>query len=124
MGVSINNVGLQCLNINFKQLKDNNSVNIDSRILLNTLSTRTSQTTQKVMSAFLDYPIKGLKGDINTNFYEFLTMGIIPSLLGSLMFMLTFNVLNIGKYLGERDSVKAGNLGKKNGIRGFDVCYF
>ena len=40
-------------------------------------------------------------------------MGIIPSLLGSLMFMLTFNVLNRGKYLGERDSVKAGNLGKK-----------
>ena len=39
------------------------------------------------MSAFIDYPIKGLRGDVNANFYEFLTMGIVPYILGSAVFM-------------------------------------
>ncbi len=42
------------------------------------MSTRLQQGFQKTSSAFIDYPIKGLKGDINSDFYEFLTMGIVP----------------------------------------------
>ena len=71
------------------------------------------QGTQKTMSAFIDYPVKGLKGDINSNFYEFLTMGIVPYLLGSAMFMLVFNALNLGKHLGAKDHKAASVMGKK-----------
>ena len=65
-----------------------------TRILPNTPQTRIKQGFQKTSSAFLDYPVKGLKGDINSNFYEFLAMGIVPYLLGSGMFMAVFNVAN------------------------------
>ena len=69
----------------------------ETRILPNNVKTRSEQEFQKVTSAFIDYPVKGLKGDINSNFYEFLTMGIVPYLAGSAMFMLAFNCIN--KYL-------------------------
>ena len=74
------------------------------------------QSYQKTTSAFIDYPAKGLSGDINSNFYEFLTMGIVPYLLGSAMFMIVFNALNLGKHLGARDAKVAGNIGKKMGL--------
>ena len=53
-----------------------------TRILPNNIKTSLKQGTQKTMSAFIDYPVKGLKGDINSNFYEFLTMGIVPYIAG------------------------------------------
>ena len=49
----------------------------ETRILPSSYKTKMKQEFQKTSSAFLDYPVKGLKGDINSNFYEFLTMGII-----------------------------------------------
>ena len=78
-----------------------------TRILPNTHKTRVRQDFQKTSSAFLDYPVKGLKGDINSNFYEFLAMGAVPYVAGSLMFMTAFNCLN--KHL----SPKAQLRGKK-----------
>lgn len=66
---------------------------VESRILPNTLNTRMQQKFQKTTNAFLEYPIKGLRGDVNSDFYEFLTMGIVPYLLGSGMFMAGFNLL-------------------------------
>lgn len=65
----------------------------ESRILPNTLSTRFNQKFQKTSNAFLQYPQKGFRGDVNSDFYEFLTMGIVPYLIGSGMFMLVFNML-------------------------------
>lgn len=88
----------------------------ETRILPTNLKTSINQGTQKTMSAFIDYPVKGLKGDINSNFYEFLTMGIVPYVLGSAMFMVVFNVLNLGKHLGARDAKAASALGKKMGL--------
>lgn len=85
----------------------------ETRILPNNIQTKFDQGTQKTMSAFIDYPVKGLKGDINSNFYEFLTMGIIPYIAGSAMFMVVFNVLNLGKHLGAKDAKAASALGKK-----------
>ena len=82
----------------------------ESRILPNTLQTRISQKFHKTSNAFLEYPIKGLKGDVNSDFYEFLSMGIIPYLAGSAMFMLMFNM--IGK-LDPKSKVLAGMNGKK-----------
>lgn len=71
--------------------KDNGEV--ESRILPNTLRTRMQQKYQKTTNAFLQYPVKGFKGDVNSDFYEFLSMGIVPYLLGSAMFMGLFNLL-------------------------------
>ena len=82
-------------NTNFhSKLSKKDKHNDETHILPNNLSTRMDQSTQKTMSAFIDYPVKGLKGDINSNFYEFLTMGTVPYILGSAMFMVVFNVLN------------------------------
>ena len=65
----------------------------ESRILPNTLKTRVEQKFQKTSNAILQYPVKGLRGDVNSDFYEFLSMGIVPYLVGSGMFMGLFNLL-------------------------------
>ena len=82
-------------------------------ILPNTRHTRVKQGFQKTSSAFLDYPVKGLKGDINSNFYEFLTMGIVPYLAGSAMFMALFNFT---KHLTPKSKLFASDIGKKMGL--------
>ena len=82
-----------------------------TRILPNTPKTRIKQGFQKTSSAFLDYPVKGLKGDINSNFYEFLTMGIVPYLAGSAMFMFVFNCIN--KHLESHGRKIAADKGYK-----------
>ena len=83
----------------------------ESRILPNSLKTRVNQAAQKTTSAFIDYPIRGLKGDVNSNFYEFLTMGIVPYLAGSAAFMFVFNAAN--KHLNLFEKEKASVYGKK-----------
>ena len=65
----------------------------ESRILPNTLKTRVEQKFQKTSNAILQYPVKGLRGDVNSDFYEFLSMGIVPYLVGSGMIMGLFNML-------------------------------
>ena len=65
----------------------------ESRILPNTLKTRVEQKFQKTSNAILQYPVKGLRGDVNSDFYEFLSMGIVPYVIGSGMFMGLFNML-------------------------------
>ena len=44
----------------------------------------------RLINAFTKYPIKGFKGSKNANFYEFLTMGTVPYLIGSGMLMAVF----------------------------------
>ncbi len=83
----------------------------ETRILPDTPKTRLKQDFHKTTNAFLDYPIKGLKGDINSNFYEFLTMGIVPYLTGSAMFMVVFNCVN--KYLESKGRKIAADRGYK-----------
>lgn len=83
----------------------------ETRILPNNMSTKIRQGFQKTSSAFLDYPAKGLTGDINSNFYEFLTMGIVPYIAGSGMFMVMFNCVN--KHLLPADKKIASSIGKK-----------
>ena len=82
-------------NINFKDDKSQTDKKKDeSHIVSNNILTRVEQSTQKTMSAFIDYPAKGLRGDVNANFYEFLTMGIVPYVLGSAVFMAVFGLSN------------------------------
>lgn len=42
---------------------------------------------QKTTSAFTEYPAKGLKGSKKSTFYEFLSMGAVPYLVGSATFI-------------------------------------
>lgn len=92
----IKSINLSSESTSFKseQSKKKNKAEDETRILPNTLKTRWGQEFQKTSSAFIDYPAKGLKGDINSDFYEFLTMGTVPYVIGSLMFMFVFNCLN------------------------------
>lgn len=107
-------INLAKINTRFcSEQDDNKKSSGETRILPNNLKTSLEQGTQKTMSAFIDYPVKGLKGDINSNFYEFLTMGIVPYVIGSGMFMVVFNALNLGKHLGAKDAKAASKLGKK-----------
>ena len=79
-------------------------------LLPDTAKTRVKQGYQKTTSAVIDYPAKGLKGDVNSNFYEFLSMGIIPYLAGSATLMLVFNM---AKCVGLFSSQKAKIAGNK-----------
>ena len=57
------------------------------------------------------YPAKGLKGDKNANFYEFLTMGTVPYLVGSATLMAVCNAAN--KHFDAFARKSAVSLGRK-----------
>lgn len=65
----------------------------------------------KLVNDVFSYTKKGMTGSKNSNFYEFLSLGLIPNLTGSAMLILISNALN-GKY-GSKDSLFAGFNGKK-----------
>lgn len=91
---------------------DEKNVSYDKDTLLeNNFSTRSRIGLDKLTKAFTVYPAKGLKGSKNSNFYEFLTMGTVPYLIGSGMLMSIFNSAakyydHTGKY---NATVKLGN---------------
>lgn len=105
----IRDVRLLNSNIGFK--KTSKKQTEESTILPNTIGTRLNQKYDKTLSALTEYPIKGLKGDVNSDFYEFLSMGIIPYLAGSAMFMGVFNLVN--KHLSPKSKLFASDKGKK-----------
>lgn len=65
----------------------------------------------KFINAFTIYPAKGLTGSKNSNFYEFLTMGIVPYTVGSLTLMGLFNGAN--KFFKPNAAKSASKLGTK-----------
>lgn len=68
----------------------------------------------KFVNACTKYPKKGLEGSKNSNFYEFLTMGMVPYIVGSGMMMGVFNFAS--KFFDTPAAVNASKLGKKMGI--------
>ena len=68
----------------------------DNKILPNTPKTQLLRGYHKITNAFTEYPAKGLTGDKKATFYEFLQMGTVPYILGSLTFMGLFNGLRKG----------------------------
>ena len=80
-------------------------------LLENNLKTQLEIKGHQLKNAFTKYPAKGLKGDRNSNFYEFLTMGTVPYLLGSAALMGVFNFAN--RYFTPFAQSKAGSIGKK-----------
>lgn len=81
------------------------------RLLENNLSTRSRIALDKITKAFTVYPARGIKGSINSDFYEFLTMGNVPYIIGSLTLMSVFN--SASKHFPAFDASVAGKLGKK-----------
>ncbi|MEE3348600.1 MAG: hypothetical protein VZR09_01030 [Candidatus Gastranaerophilaceae bacterium] len=79
-------------------------------LIENTLSNRMAIGWDKFTNAITMYPARGLKGSKNSNFYEFLTMGIIPYLTGSATLMAVFNAY--GSY-SAADKAGAAKFGKK-----------
>lgn len=80
-------------------------------LLKNNLATRMRIGMDKFSNALTVYPVKGLRGSRNSNFYEFLTMGTIPYLVGSGTLMAVFNLAN--KYFKPFAESKASAIGKK-----------
>lgn len=104
-------------NLNSKQSfsadkKDKKTLEYSHDTLLNNnLATRTKIGIDKLTNAMTVYPAKGLKGSKNANFYEFLTMGTIPYIIGSLTLMSVFNSAN--KHFAPFAKTKASALGQK-----------
>lgn len=78
----------------------------------NNLKNRLMSTYQKTTSAFIEYPVKGLAGSKKSNFYEFLSMGIVPYLVGSATMMAVFNGAS-KMFLGHDSAKAARSLGNK-----------
>lgn len=80
-------------------------------LLKNNFMTRSRIGFDKFTNALTIYPTKGITGNKNSNFYEFLTMGTIPYIAGSAMLMGVFNLAN--KHFSPFDKKKADVIGKK-----------
>ncbi len=78
------------------------------------ITTSAKIQTDKLVKAVTTYPKKGLSGSKNANFYEFLTMGMVPYLLGSAAMIGVFNLAN--KFFDTPGAVSASKIGKKMGI--------
>lgn len=80
-------------------------------LLKNNFVTRSRINFDKFSNAITLYPAKGIKGDKNANFYEFLTMGTVPYLIGSVMMMSVFNSAN--KHFSPNARSQAAKVGNK-----------
>lgn len=100
-------------NLNFgSDKKEEKNVSYDHDTLLkNNIMTRTRIGLDKLTKAFTLYPAKGLAGNKNSNFYEFLTMGNVPYLIGSLTLISIFNSAN--KHFAPFSKVNASKIGNK-----------
>ena len=65
----------------------------------------------KFVNDVFSYAPKGMTGSKNSNFYEFLSLGLIPNLVGSATLILLSNALN--NKFGGRDSMFANMNGRK-----------
>ncbi len=98
-------------NVNFQKSDDKKLPYDKDTLLKNNLITRTRIGFDKFSNALTLYPAKGLKGNRNSNFYEFLTMGTVPYIIGSITLMSVFNSAN--KHFAPFARTKANSIGRK-----------
>lgn len=110
MILPVSNFDKQILSFRANGSQDNGLPKNDT-LLKNNFSTRTRIAMDKFTKAFTVYPARGLKGSINSDFYEFLTMGTVPYVIGSLTLMSVFN--SAAKYFPAFDQSAARKLGNK-----------
>ena len=65
----------------------------------------------KLSNSLTTYPAKGFRGSVNSNFYEFLSMGTIPYLVGSGMLMAVFGLA--GKFFDAKSMAASAKTSKK-----------
>ena len=90
--------------------EENNKKYNNDTLLDNNFATRFRIGMDKFTNAITLYPAKGLKGNRNANFYEFLTMVQVPYLIGSGTLMAIFNSAN--KHFDAFSKQKANVAGK------------
>ncbi len=83
----------------------------EPKVLSSSINNRMLAGFHRTSNAFLEYPAKGLKGDINSNFYEFLAMGRVPYLIGSGTFIGVFNAAS--KFFDARGAQQSKKIGLK-----------
>lgn len=96
-----------------EQLKDQMHKSHD-HLLPGDIFTKTKASLCKLGQSVTTYPAKGLKGDQNSNFYEFLAMGSIPYIVGSVAMITVFN--GASKFFAPEGKKEASKIGKKLGV--------
>lgn len=81
-------------------------------LIENTFANNISMKWDEFTNAMTLYSAKGLLGSVNSNFYEYLTMGRIPALIGGLMFISVFNSAN-KHFNNPADRFNASQFGRK-----------
>lgn len=74
------------------------------------LSTSIAIGMDKFQNALTVYPVKGLRGSKNSNFYEFLTMGMVPYSIGGATMMAVSNLAT--RFFKADEAKKASKLGR------------
>lgn len=88
--------------------------NNEDRILSSNSFVRGGLAANKYINAWTTYTIRGFSGSQNSNFYEFLSMGMIPYTIGSLMLIAMSNIVN--HTLKPQDRLNASKFGLKAGL--------
>lgn len=86
----------------------------EDRILSSSPFVRAGLETDKYVNAWTTYSLKGFMGSKNSNFYEFLAMGMIPYTIGSIMLIAMSNV--VSHTLKPSDRFNASKFGLKAGL--------
>lgn len=86
-------------------------VESEDHLVKNRPTTGLRVMADKGIKNIISYVPKGLRGSKNSNFYEFLSIGMIPNVVGSAMLILISNAI-VGKLSGADHY-----YGKRNGLR-------
>ena len=76
--------------------------NTSDTIIKKTPLTGARITLSKLVNDVFVYAPKGMKGSRNSNFYEFLSLGLIPNIVGSATLIALFNAANKGFKMPDR----------------------
>ena len=116
LGVQFNNK-VETLSFKAKEAEKTEKVAHKDALLINEKNptlTSVKNKADKFVKSFSTYPKKGLSGSKNANFYEFLSMGTVPYLVGSATMIGVFNVAN--KFFDTPAAKSAFKTGKKMGL--------
>lgn len=116
LGVQLNNRS-ETLSFRAKESEKTEKVAHKDSLLINEKHpalTNIKNKADKFVKSFTTYPKKGFAGSKNANFYEFLSMGTVPYLLGSATMIAVFNAAS--KFFDVTAKSHAQKLGKKMGL--------
>ncbi len=97
------------INRNNCNLRFGKEYNKDS-LLPDTVGAKAEMSINNGVSAFTEFPIKGIRGSKNSNFHEYLTMSTVPYVMGSLS-MIGVSAIATNKFK-TKDAAHAKNFTK------------